>query len=441
MDVGQTYRDVGTSNHTPILKLNRDLLFEIFYINAARDTPEQYSENSNSMNPMVITRQTSHVCQKWNNIILQSPSLWARCFSIDALAQRSDAWRRLVLQRTEQSLLYVTARKYMPFGFEPGVETFLLQLLQQHWSRIREFDVVLGSYHPRWGFIVPRIIESFARPAENLRTFAVCFGLDGPTLHQNLFEPTFRLFSNHAPSLIHLSIKSQIVPVHLTENFMLSMNMRRLHLIHHAVELTDIDLLSAFMRMPQLEDVEIAIHKINMGRPSGTNSLRPSLPRLKSFYLMSLGFDVYPAFLEMIDPGWGCKFYFRHYIHTSTPAFEGEPWPEIRHLQRVTERYTHCLFAHHRSHSLNVVDAELELFGDFNLVYTFFQTFLTIDVQICDNVARDDMMERLFDAFVALDPPHPNNQLTLRISQYFSEKFPGRFEPSTLSHKSHWTFR
>lgn len=218
--------------------------------------------------------------------------------------------------------------------------------------------------------------------------------------------------------------------------------MRYLHLLHHAVELTDIDLLSAFMRMPQLEDVEIAIYKINIGRPSGTDSLRPSLPRLKHFYLMSMEFGVYPAFLEKIDPGWGCKFYFRHYIHKwSTPALEGETWPEIGHLRRVTERYARSLFAHHKSHSLNVVDAELELFGNFNLVYTFLQTFLTIDVQIYDDVARDDMMERLFDAFIALDPPHPNNQLKLRISQYFSKKFPDKFKPSTLCHKSHWIFQ
>ncbi|KJA19762.1 hypothetical protein HYPSUDRAFT_44045 [Hypholoma sublateritium FD-334 SS-4] len=74
----------------PISKLNQDLLFEIFYINAASEPPKEleFGPDAAAMNPLVITRRTSHVCRDRNTIILRSPSIWARCFNLDALSQR-----------------------------------------------------------------------------------------------------------------------------------------------------------------------------------------------------------------------------------------------------------------------------------------------------------------------------------------------------------------
>lgn len=73
----------------PILKLNRDLLWEIF-------------GRSDSLDGI---RHLSHVCWKWREILLESPSIWARNVDLDALHQKSAYWRNLVLERTGKAIL------------------------------------------------------------------------------------------------------------------------------------------------------------------------------------------------------------------------------------------------------------------------------------------------------------------------------------------------
>lgn len=417
---------------TLISKLNHDLLFEIFYINAAGDPPKEYDSDATAMNPLVMTRKTSHVCQEWYTIILQSPSIWARCFNLDALFQRnSDTWRRLVLARTGESLLSVTGTNYMPHSC--GVERFLLQLLQEHWSRIRDFDVTLASFARDWKIIMPYIIALFARPAENLRTFVLRAGAEGipdtgPTPHRSyLFDSTFRLFSNHAPSLVHISIETKLVPVQFTENFVLSVNMRHLQLGHHALVIKEIDLLSVFMQMPQLEHVDIAVYKLDIN-PSSLRPklLRPSLPRLKWFRLVSMDLGVYAALLDRIDPGWECKFYFMHHIREWTGTdLEEETWTEIGHsMRRVAEHYAHHLFAQSQSHSPDVVDVDIELCGDYKIQFACYKRRMVIDLEVYDDTARNIMMQRLFDTLAAVDLPNPVNQLQLYISRIFLTEFP-----------------
>ena len=399
--------------YAPIFKLNNDLFYDIFYINAASDTPDEFAKNASAMNPLIVTQKTSHVCKLWNTIILGSPSIWGRCFNLDALRFTASDWHDVVLQRTGDSLLSVTGKEIMQWY--SGIDKFLLRVLRQHWPRIRDFDVLLSSSAQDWPFTVARILETFGRPAENLRTFVLQTDSDDSpptrmTRSQMDRHPTFQLFSNSAPSLVHLSIKTTHLPVHFSANFMLSRNMRHLHLPNHALELTNVELLTAFLQMPLLEEVTITIHKLTIEASSGSYLSRPSLPKLKSFYLSSSDFDIYPALLDSIDPGWDCKFFFKHYIREwNTPTLDQGIWPELKHLRRTAQRYAHYLFDHHKS-QFPIVDVTQELYG-YRFMYTACQKFLRIDVEVYAEGVRDAMIQGLFHTLSTLELSIPVNRL------------------------------
>lgn len=267
-------------------------------------------------------------------------------------------------------------------------------------------------------------MEIFGRPAENLRTFVLhthdyYSSTPVPTPSPQENSATFRLFCNHAPSLVHLSIETRRLPIHFAANFMLGGNMRQLHLPNHALELTDIDLLTAFLQMPSLEEVRITIHKLKIGTSSELYSPRPSLPRLKRFHIYSSDFDIYPALLDRIDPGWDCEFFFKHYIRQwDTPTVEGETWPEMKHLGRIAEHYAHRLFDHHKPQSL-VVDTFIQEFESYRFIYNCCQQFLKIDVEVYAENIQHAMMDRLFNTLSTLDLLIPVNQLEFYISPEF----------------------
>ena len=168
----------GESTQTaPIFTLASKMLHEIVLANTYRENlrlrthiffPGEPPDISQS--PLTTTRHASQVCRVWRDILLQSPLIWARCIDLDVLDQRLDNWRELVLERTGDSMLSVTAvsahRRMIPGS---SIETFLVNLLDKHWARISEIDVSMHGLDLQDA----RITRSFSQPAEKLRIFVL----------------------------------------------------------------------------------------------------------------------------------------------------------------------------------------------------------------------------------------------------------------------------
>ena len=176
----------------------------------------------------------------WRDILLQSPLIWARCIDLDVLDQRLDNWRELVLERTGDSMLSVTAvsahRRMIPGS---SIETFLVNLLDKHWARISEIDVSMHGLDLQDA----RITRSFSQPAEKLRIFV----LRGSS--QTQWSPAnLHLLNGHAPELVRFSAPGFIhIKIDLKSPFMFTSNMRHLQLeVRYQLRATD--LLEAFIR-------------------------------------------------------------------------------------------------------------------------------------------------------------------------------------------------
>ncbi|KJA14666.1 hypothetical protein HYPSUDRAFT_92275, partial [Hypholoma sublateritium FD-334 SS-4] len=177
---------MSLSQQAPILELNRDILWEIF-------------GRSDSLNEI---RRLSHVCWKWREILLESSTLWARNVDLDALDQKSDCWRNLVLERTGKAMLCVTGRGLVLSSKTPLFD-FVADVLDKHWTRIRVLKIdmnLVDSDHER-------IRQAFDRPAANLQIFSYVSGTLGrAVLPQNLM-PNFQLCTDtRRPSWSYMSL-------------------------------------------------------------------------------------------------------------------------------------------------------------------------------------------------------------------------------------------
>ncbi|KAF8802064.1 hypothetical protein BYT27DRAFT_7113497, partial [Phlegmacium glaucopus] len=84
----------GPNTRASVLRLNNDVLYYIFKLNADMFSYEDALSN---------TRKVSQVCQGWRNIILGSPSMWGRLLDFDSLRWSSDNWQNEVLRRSGSS--------------------------------------------------------------------------------------------------------------------------------------------------------------------------------------------------------------------------------------------------------------------------------------------------------------------------------------------------
>jgi hypothetical protein len=138
------------NTYAPVFKLDRDVLWHIFSISAdssksRSSVPSWHPPSDPQFSPLAITRQLSQVCKFWRRIVLESPSIWGKCLDLDLLHQQDDRWRREVLRRTGTALLIVRAR--LPLVYDPrvGLKKFFIDIISDHWARIRVLDVVIGS--------------------------------------------------------------------------------------------------------------------------------------------------------------------------------------------------------------------------------------------------------------------------------------------------------
>ncbi|KJA14640.1 hypothetical protein HYPSUDRAFT_48946 [Hypholoma sublateritium FD-334 SS-4] len=314
----------------PSFKLHPPLLWEIFSINAPWETSMM---NISDFHPLTVTRRTSQVCRVWRQVLLESPSIWGRCFDFDMFSEKEhDQWRDLVLQRTGQSPLAVMLhRQKMPPGGH--LSDYFMKLLDDQWTRIGKVDLSL------W-FNDIRMWETFARPAASLIFFSVSMFSSRINLPAN-----YQLFSNHAPSLIQLSLPAQQFQLQPNVQQSLMFNSMRHLQLFQGQGLNGIDLLAALQGMPLLEVLEMDITRLGMDNPTATRDSKISMPRLNSVSVWSSSISAFPAFLEQLAHPPCCELYLTYSLllnHLPNPETTTE------YAQSVIKRFLDVSAMNHR---------------------------------------------------------------------------------------------
>ena len=289
----------------PIYKVGGDLLYEIFFLNTCKEIefwePFGYSDQCRTkhQSPLLDVQRASQVCHAWREILLSSPSIWARCMEVD---EKCDDWHNLMLRRTGESPLIIMVRRRN--RWTSSSSHFLEDPLHQNWDRISELYLTLDCAADA-AYI--RIAQTLSRPAEILK---VCvLRSTGGWLPLN-----FQLFRGHAPRLQCLWLPGvrNGDRIDFKSPTMLTSNMCYLGL-DDVYNLSMCDLLSALSLMPQLERLKLHMPFLNADDVSEDASLPYIvMPHLKILDILCPVFDIYPLFLDRFVPSAGCQLHMKH---------------------------------------------------------------------------------------------------------------------------------
>ncbi|KAF8185109.1 hypothetical protein BJ912DRAFT_1060657 [Pholiota molesta] len=341
------------NKYEPISRLDRDVLWHIFSINAdsSNSSVPYWSPPSDpQFSPLAISRRLSQVCRFWRRIILESSSIWGKCLDLDLLRQRNDRWRREVLRRAGTALLVVRARTALMHNPHVGVQKWLIDIISDYWTRIGVLDIVIGSSDILKS---PKVQSALRRPAPHLRLFAIQNasppGRSGSGFMA--FPETSPLFANDSPLLTDFSIgsgfvtNSSIVPF---PSILLKGQLRRLT-VDQPLVIPAHSLLAACAQMPLLEELSINIAILALKKPheSTPSVLSPvSLPNLRVINIGSFCLDTYPEFLGRILPSPDCRWDINTVatdIETPNKAIE----IYAREIYDIHVRYMSGFFATH----------------------------------------------------------------------------------------------
>ncbi|KAF9556084.1 hypothetical protein CPC08DRAFT_711478 [Agrocybe pediades] len=130
------------SRHASITVLHDDLLWKIFLMNTRIDFADEYHDLPNIPSghnrPLNVARHCSQVCRRWRSIFLSSSSIWGRLIDLDGLRQKTDEWRKEVVARSGESLLWV----YGKVPWDQRIQDFIFALLKRNWGRVQRLLVV-----------------------------------------------------------------------------------------------------------------------------------------------------------------------------------------------------------------------------------------------------------------------------------------------------------
>ena len=321
----------------PITELGSDILYEIFLTNTYREIkniPQGSVQFDLDQSPLTITRRTSQVCRMWRNILLQSPLVWARCIDLDDLDQKTNHWRQLVLQRTGETMLCITAvsasRRMIPEHH--GLATFLAKLLDESWERIAEIDLSIHVEDLKDN----RLTGPLDRPANNLRVFKV------RTIKRRTTLSDLPLLSSHAPSLVHISLPEYpSFRLDMQSPTMFTSCLRHITL-DQPIRFIAIDFLNAFLRTPLLETLKINVADVIYEASEVHLLPRPTLFRLENIHVICPTLEIYPAFIDHLTPAMGCALHMIHY-----PKGHDEFPESLEVMQDIFQRYANSFFKCH----------------------------------------------------------------------------------------------
>ena len=150
---------MSTISSAPIHTLNNDVLAIIFAINADMFSNQQ---------PLLNTCIASQVCSEWRNLILNTPTLWARLFNSEELyAVSGREWCDRLVQRSGDALLWIRIinTPFMNARTTLELRHFFLTLIQKNWSRIQK--LYIDDHGSGFGFTS----AIFCFPAPKLEEF------------------------------------------------------------------------------------------------------------------------------------------------------------------------------------------------------------------------------------------------------------------------------
>ena len=336
-------------------------------------------------------------------------------------------------------------RQLQMFPETPSLE-FFVNLLEKHWTRIRDLQIDMSPLVLESG----RIWKALGRPAPLLQTFSCSVllslnGGPGPSSLQNL-PPNYQLFSNHAPSLVKL-ILTPFPPIglNITTPTLCPNSLRHL-IIAQPLKLTDTDLLTACMQLPHIEELSLSLSRFVRGHPSDINPLRPPVPRLKWITLTDADPCIYSTFLDRIIPSPGCRLVIGHRPDAWSILENDQLTMEnIAHMHRVVARYL-TSYIEHRVSRMRKVKLMLQLtvirdtfifvipehhkrfcfriarnFGDhvplqhYNVLLILFESLLTVNV--LESITALEFVWYSQDSFLSRAPPlqafHSMSSVTL----------------------------
>ncbi|KAF9555509.1 hypothetical protein CPC08DRAFT_821035 [Agrocybe pediades] len=193
-----------STDDAPISVLHEDLLFNIFLENTFLDFDDFQKGIPNGGTTALITaRHCSQVSRQRRSIYLSSPSIWARLVNVEDLQLKTDYWRKEVIARTGEALLWVYGRvSYLRIT---ETRDFVFPFLQENWARVQMLLIVdediynsttsLADRQKMWAFL--------KEPAPQLQRIFV--GLP-PSLPEAYLPPAHSLFNNDAPCLRHFCV-------------------------------------------------------------------------------------------------------------------------------------------------------------------------------------------------------------------------------------------
>ncbi|KAF8965134.1 hypothetical protein BDZ97DRAFT_1918558 [Flammula alnicola] len=239
---------VAPSRSGPITKLNRDILWYIFCMNADLDDP--IADRRSSCKALITAGRTSSVCRLWREImLLDSACLWSKIIDLNLLARPGDEWRQEVLDRTGNAPLDIKGRDLVTVNEGNALRFFLSALLPAQWTRIRRFDLEVKD--GATASVDETLWDSIQQSAPYLETFSLQFG---PHLIPAVLESSNSvLFSDHAPLLHQFRLSCKHININFNAHWL-----SQIHTLALEGGFQILDLLKGLRRMPLLQDLTIS---------------------------------------------------------------------------------------------------------------------------------------------------------------------------------------
>ncbi|PPR06706.1 hypothetical protein CVT26_001372 [Gymnopilus dilepis] len=314
-----------------IADLSDDLLWNIFMKNNRRTSDVDWKNS-----PLATAWSCAHVCRRWREIIINSPSLWAAIIDLNAMSRFKAEWQDEIRHRTGQALLAI--RGYFIYYGNTG-QNLLLPFLRCDWTRIESLS--LAILRARSVLCPEEDWLCLFRSAPRLRRCVIQLDEDiyDPALH----NPNCKLFNDDAPLLETLQYSHLSFIISPDASWLCGI--RNLD-ISHVSSMSTNHLLQVLEKMPCLEYLRLM--KVLSSHSRTWPQLSIHLPKLDEIELVCHP-CAWAVFLTQIMPKATCKL---HLLAASESAPINEE--DMALLKQVLSRYSESYFNHQLTTSFSI---------------------------------------------------------------------------------------
>ncbi|KAF9538910.1 hypothetical protein CPC08DRAFT_717505 [Agrocybe pediades] len=274
-------RHHSSSNHHDHERLNTDILYSIFNLNAS-------DYHCDAKERLGITIRTSQVCKAWRGLLLESATIWAKLVYIGPSARGISLKRASeALRRSKAAPLWLEGN--FPSTKDLGQEDlfdFFIKILREDWERMQNITLVSA---PHTCFVLHDILSAYAnplhRPAPTLRSFNINCTCWCQRQQEPLDRPPSSLFSNVAPFIREFRARSKLLTFSIHAPWLAGLCVFSTE--KGSTTSTLCELVEALRSMPFLEEMEIGHEIVHDPRNDAKeNCMLPiHLPSLTYMYL------------------------------------------------------------------------------------------------------------------------------------------------------------